>query len=49
MVLLSNIEDLSVGKRRIEGFEEALKANDLKGHVLRLSGDTDIRRVFRSS
>jgi LacI family transcriptional regulator len=47
MVLLSNIEDLSVGKRRIEGFEEALKANDLKGHVLRLSGDTDIRQSIQ--
>lgn len=39
ILLLSNIEDLSVGKRRIEGYKEALKEKHLEPAVLNVSSD----------
>lgn len=47
ILLLSNIEDLSVGKRRIEGYEEALNEHDLTANVLNLNRSSDLRESIR--
>jgi LacI family transcriptional regulator len=44
IVLLSNIENLSVGKRRIEGYCEVLKEHGLTANILKLSGETEVRK-----
>ena len=44
IVLLSNIEDLSVGKRRIQGYEKVLEEYGLDSHVLRLSDEPEVRQ-----
>jgi LacI family transcriptional regulator len=48
IVLLSNIEHLSVGKRRIEGYLEVLKEHGLPANLLKLSGAEHLRAPVAS-
>jgi LacI family transcriptional regulator len=43
IVLLSNIENLSVGKRRIEGYMQVLEEHGLTPSILKLSGNNNLR------
>ncbi|MEM1003242.1 MAG: LacI family DNA-binding transcriptional regulator [Bacteroidota bacterium] len=44
IALLSNIEHLSVGKRRIEGYSKVLEEHGLSTNILKLSGEKDVRK-----
>lgn len=44
VLLLSNIEELSVGKLRINGYTEAMQSQGLKPKVLRLSHSDDVEQ-----
>lgn len=48
IVLLSTIENLSVGKRRIQGYEEVLNEFGLNSNVLRLSGVVEVRQKINA-
>ncbi|MFP4847051.1 LacI family DNA-binding transcriptional regulator [Winogradskyella sp. PE311] len=42
ILLVSNIEELSVGKLRIKGYEKAIAENNLKSSILSLDNDEDV-------
>ncbi|WP_296382468.1 LacI family DNA-binding transcriptional regulator [Winogradskyella sp.] len=42
ILLVSNIEELSVGKLRTEGYSKALKDHNLKPHILKLDNAIDV-------
>ncbi|WP_299098865.1 LacI family DNA-binding transcriptional regulator [uncultured Winogradskyella sp.] len=42
ILLVSNIEELSVGKLRIEGYSKALENHNLKPHILKLDHAVDV-------
>ncbi len=46
ILLISNIEDLSVGKLRIDGYNEAVKAYNLTPNILRLGNANDVETII---
>lgn len=44
ILLVSNIEELSVGKLRIRGYQKALENADLKSNILKLDNADDVER-----
>ena len=44
ILLISNIEELSVGKLRINGYKKALEENNLKSDVLKLDNIADVEQ-----
>ncbi len=46
ILLVSNIEELSVGKLRIEGYSKALKDHNLKPHILKLDNAVDVEQYI---
>lgn len=46
ILLISNIEDLSVGKLRIDGYSEAVKAHNLTPEILRLGDANDVETII---
>lgn len=46
ILLVSNIEELSVGKLRIKGYQKALEESNLKSNILELSKVEDVERYI---
>ncbi|WP_299110723.1 LacI family DNA-binding transcriptional regulator [uncultured Winogradskyella sp.] len=48
ILLVSNIEELSVGKLRIKGYTKALEEHDLKSNILKLDNALDVEESIYS-